>query len=126
MSFQIWRTPRHLFNTGSFKLHSGDESDWEIDCRALQWGDWLWAAREVATRVQFGSVEGVPTGGLAFARALEPYCTVGPLLIVDDMMTTGQSMEELRAGRSPCVGYVLFDRTGLTSDWIKALWRFVD
>lgn len=68
----------------------------------------------------FGSVEGVPTGALQLAAELEAYQTEGPLLIVDDVYTTGGSMEKHRDGRE-CIGAVVFARNPVTQDWIKPL-----
>lgn len=111
---------------GDFTLHSGSKSDWIIDCRELQKEDWEWAAHQVAKRVVFSDVYGVPEGGLKFAEACRQYRSpTGPMLIVDDVLTDGNSMEEAGHGWAiPIVGYVLFDRTGLAarSKWINALW----
>ena len=59
------------------------------------------------------------------AEAMQSYCTDGPLLIVDDVLTTGGSMEEFRAGRD-AIGAVIFMRCepgGLMPEvaaWLKA------
>lgn len=118
-----------LFNLGSFELSSGERSDWIIDCRSLTDDDWAWAARYVAQRSCFSSVEGVPTGGLAFAEALRPYCEHPslPTLLVDDVMTTGASLVKLRGGRDNVVGWVMFDRSGVGSpSWVSAIWSLCD
>lgn len=117
-----------LFKIGTYKLHSGQTSSWIIDCSALTDDDWDWAAKYVSNYIKFKSVEGVPNGGLKFAKALEPYLSkdgLGVLLIVDDVLTTGASMEAQRAGRR-AQGFVLFDRRErFTSDltWIRAIWN---
>jgi orotate phosphoribosyltransferase len=113
----------HLFDHGRFVLHSGRESDWKVDCDALADHDWAALAVIAADRLPpFGSVEGVPAGGLKLAAALEPFSTgaPGPVLIVDDVLTTGRSMEEQRAGRA-AVGFVLFAR-GEPPPWVRAMW----
>lgn len=110
-----------LFQTGDFTLHSGSKSKWKIMCEALTPEDWAGLAAIAAERLPaFGSVEGVPRGGLAFAEALKQYATTGPLLIADDVMTTGASMEQQRAGRR-AIGVVAFARTRFFPLWIHGL-----
>ena len=107
----------NLFQLGDFSLHSGAKSNWKIDCDALTDADWATLAWIIQTRVKFGAVEGVPRGGLKLAAALLNYQTSGPLLIVDDVLTTGGSMEKQRAGRE-AIGYVVFAR-GHCASWIR-------
>lgn len=122
-----------LFHLGNFVLHSGASSRVKIDCGALTSEDWQ-AAALLAHRLvgPFGSVEGIPEGGLRFASALEPFITQGPHLIVDDVLTTGASLQDARreAHRrrgSPawvepgwCRGVVLFAR-GPLPPWAQAI-----
>ncbi len=111
-----------LFEAGYFRLHSGEETTWRINCEVLSDDDVRTLAAIIASHCTFGSVEGVPTGGLRLAEALRPLATTGPLLIVDDVLTTGSSMEEHRAGRD-AIGYVIFDRSGgCRQPWVRALW----
>lgn len=113
-----------LFNLRPTTLSSGRPSSWIIDCTALTKDDWAWAAAEIARwSGEFSSVEGVPQGGLCLAEALKPYTSArGPLLIVDDVLTTGESMTAHR-GKRVAYGYVLFDRSrGARPHWIQALW----
>lgn len=101
-----------LFECGSFVLHSGFTTDWRINCDVLTDDDWNSLAKiamDILHPCTFGDVEGVPTGGIKFAEALLPYVTKGPLLIVDDVLTTGASMEEQCAGRD-ALGIVVFAR----------------
>jgi orotate phosphoribosyltransferase len=102
----------NLFQHGKFVLHSGEYSSYKIECDALTISDWFTVARLVRQRVPpFRTVEGVPRGGSPLARALREFRTVnGGLLIVDDVWTTGGSMEAHRAGREAC-GAVLFARS---------------
>lgn len=114
---------KQLFQLGDFRLHGGQTSPWKIDCDALSDEDLAtladWARRSIRP---FGSVEGVPTGGLRFAAALAPYVTAGePPLIVDDVLTTGGSMEVQRAGRH-ATGLVIFARSD-PQPWIKSIFR---
>jgi hypothetical protein len=116
----------NLLRNIDFVGHSGAQLDWKIDCAALTAADWQWAASRVAERISFYDVDGIPTGGTAFARALRPYCkTEAPtLLIVDDVLTTGNSMcgrRLLYDDLVPVIGVVLFARMSPPVSWIKAL-----
>jgi hypothetical protein len=115
--------PAHgLFELGEFTLHSGAKAKWRINCEVLSDDDLRAIAAMIAGMVgPFGSVEGVPTGGLRLAEMLRPMATRGRLLIVDDVSTTGASMEEHRAGRD-AIGAVIFDR-GVAPRWVRALFE---
>jgi hypothetical protein len=83
-------------------LHSGARSAFKIECDALTDEEITTFAGLILGLVGvFGRVVGVPRGGLRIATALDPFCiTQGigrhPPLIVDDVLTTGQSMERAR------------------------------
>ena len=114
-----------LFRRGIFTLHSGDTSTLKIDCDALTVDDWETIAVQVANRFKFRAVVGVPSGGLPFASAMRPYVDADSqdMLIVDDVLTTGASMELARArcsGRT--IGVVLFAR-GPCQEWIHPVFR---
>jgi len=117
-----------LFQLGKFKLHSGQESEYKIDCDALTDGDMeaIAAMMVKQLRLKFGKVIGVPRGGLRIAKALEKYVAEGPTLIADDVLTTGKSMVELRntlpeQEKRNAVGVVIFSRTRIGPVWIKPL-----
>lgn len=122
----------NLFQTGYFQLHSGEVSAYKIDCDSLSDSDIATIARMLKDRLPpFGSVEGVPRGGLRLADELRQYARPGverkgwygatPLLIVDDVFTTGMSMEEHRGWRL-AKGAVIFAREQ-TPEWITPLFR---
>ena len=114
-----------LFKLGDFKSHSGNILSWKIECDALTEDDWQCLAVIIAKVVgPFGSVEGVPQGGLPLATALQRHVTHGELLIVDDVLTTGISMEDQRYGRT-AKGAVIFAR-GPCPVWVKPIFKMVD
>lgn len=110
----------NLFEKKTFKMHSGEVGQWKIECDALTDTEIDTLAYMIASKLIFKRVIGVPTGGLRIAKVLEKYTTdEGWCLIVDDVLTTGNSMEE---AKSQCVeeyivGVVLFAR-GKCPDWI--------
>ena len=113
-----------LFNSGDFRLHSGDHSNFLIDCSALTIKDWRALAALVASHIKFRKVVGIPQGGLALAYALERYQSdEGPTLIVDDVLTTGASMEATREKvGEPVIGIVVFAR-GKCPGWVRPIFR---
>ncbi len=113
----------NLFQIGDFTLASGQKSKWKIECDALTDKDWE-ALALIASQIllPFGKVEGVPTGGVKFAKALEKYVTKGKLLIAEDVITTGSSMEKFREGRD-AKGIAVFSRENVP-DWVSVLFRF--
>ena len=111
-----------LLQFGSFKSHSGLTLPFKIECDAFTPDDWATLAQIANQRLYWGEVEGVPEGGLAFAEALRRYSQPdGRLMIVDDVFTTGQSMEEHRAGRD-AFGLVVFARN-LVPLWIEPMFE---
>lgn len=106
-------TGTNLFKTGKFKLASGLNTTWKIDCDALTDLDWASLAHIAMTNygLRFGAVEGVPRGGIKLAQAMWPYREPGSdrLLICDDVWTTGESWNAHRAGRD-AIGLVVFQR----------------
>jgi orotate phosphoribosyltransferase len=120
----------NLFQSGFYTLHSGRISTFKIDCDALTDDDINTIALLLAQRLPaFKTVEGVPSGGLRLAEAMSKYATqktffgVPKLLIVDDVFTTGSSMEKHRGGRE-ATGAVIFAR-GETPNWITPLFSMM-
>lgn len=116
-------TRSNLFQLGAFILNSGASSRWKIECDSLTDDDWDCLSEMVRQVVgPFSVVEGVPRGGLKLADKLNRHVSrYGPLLIVDDVLTTGNSLERQRAGRD-AVGVVVFSR-GRRPLWVRALFQ---
>jgi hypothetical protein len=127
----VLRTPvtGGLFQRGDFQLHSGEHSNFKIDCDALTDTDIETAAFLLSKRLPaFGKVQGIPQGGLRLAAAMRLYATAGPLLLVDDVWTTGRSLNlacgGAREGGRHTLGAVLFARKPPDS-WVKALFTML-
>jgi hypothetical protein len=119
-----WRMT-NLFQLATVRLHSGEESCFKIDCDALTDQDLDCVAALLAMRLPpFGKVEGVPRGGLRLAEKMWRYAGTGPLLIVDDVVTTGASMEAHR-GRRGAIGAAIFSRGGFPL-WVTPLFRMAE
>lgn len=116
----------NLFQKGGFTLNSGQTSELKIECDALTTDDWKTLAHIVSGRMSFRTAIGVPRGGLPFATELIPYCVDDPKLptiLVDDVLTTGHSMEKLRKEISgPVIGVVVFAR-GPYPRWITPIFQ---
>lgn len=123
-----------LFVKQDFIMHSGGLAHYKVECDALTPGDietlaWLIAQKTKLMTGQEGSgigqVVGVPQGGLKLAEALQKYREPRGTLkvIVDDVLTTGRSMEvekERTGWGDEAIGVVIFAR-GRCPDWIKPI-----
>ncbi len=111
-----------VFQRGDFLLAGGSRSSWKIECDALTSEDWATLAMmAVEQGLTFSGALGVPRGGLLFAEALRPYVSDGPVLIVDDVLTTGGSILRLMAEHPGSIGLVAFARGPLPGG-VQALW----
>lgn len=116
-----------LFHAESFVAHSGGVLGWKIRCEYLNNLDITCFAQLIARRVKFRNVYGVPRGGRVLADALGEYTNhwAPKILIVDDVLTTGGSMEEYREhllnegveDKENIQGVVLFAR-GPCPSWV--------
>lgn len=118
-----------LFNYGRVKLSSGKMSDFKIDCDALSDEDLDGLAQKMVASwnyIKFKRVVPIPTGGIRFAEALKRYLDVHesydePILIVDDVWTTGKSMnkaaEKYKKKGFQVEGTVIFARSA-PDTWI--------
>ena len=114
-----------LFVKKDWMMHSGHPACYKVECDALTDEDLDTLAFIVSLKGLFRSVIGVPTGGIRFATALEKYkSNSGVRLIVDDVLTTGQSMEQMKItlGWTDAVGVVIFSR-GACPDWIRPIFQ---
>lgn len=117
-----------LFKLGKIILNSEKESDFKIECDALTDEDIECLAAIIAKKFSFRSVNGVPTGGDRLANALRPYITFDgydlPDLLVDDVLTTGESIKKFRDiyKITNCLGIVIFAR-GECPRWVHPLFQ---
>ena len=132
----------NLFQMGNFTLHSGKESRWKIDCDALTDADYETLAWIVAKerKIKFGLVTHVGAkvnygGKLAnsykFKCGLRQYETRAlqdSILIVDDVLTTGYSINEEKRlckhiyGNCKIKGVVIFAR-GKCPSWVRPIFQ---
>jgi hypoxanthine phosphoribosyltransferase len=122
-----------LFERNDFTSHGGLNLSWKINCDALTDDDIETLAFVISKHVKFSSVIGIPNGGLRLATALEKYATDNSgqgishytrmTLIVDDVLTTGTSMEQARKKiLGPTRGIVIFAR-GDCPVWVTPIFR---
>lgn len=120
----------NLFQKVDIILNSGKPSDFKIECDALTDEDIETFAYLISKKYTFRKVVGVPRGGVRIENALQKYTTNNnehPILIVDDVLTTGGSMKRHRdmyddMGYVGIQGVVLFAR-GECPDWIDSVFK---
>lgn len=119
----------NLFQLGDFTLHSGGKSNFKIDCDCLSDTEIEVVASLLAERLPpFRSVTGIPQGGLRLATAMQKHCYPSDWfvdLLVDDVWTTGGSMEKARldmGGLHPVRGAVIFARRPVAA-WVTPLFQ---
>lgn len=128
------RRMTNLFNhiPKGIKLSSGKESNFKIDCDALTDEDVECIAWLIKEKVgKFHCAWGVRSGGIRLKYALRKYECKNTdenqiILIVDDVLTTGTSMERTKmqymTGWDDVKGVVIFAR-GKCPDWITPLFQ---
>ena len=123
----------NLFVEETFVGHSGGTLHWKIEMDTLTDVEWKCIAKmimEYETR-PFHAPIGIPRGALTLSSYLNEYSTQNPedpYLIVDDVLTTGGSMnyfvEQYFRNREPneYFGWVVFARKK-PATWIKTLFQ---
>ena len=119
-----------LFQKIDFVSHSGIDLTWKIEMDALGKKEWKCLAHMIMEYEgrPFCEAIGIPSGGVYLGALLNEHSTKNyeehPYLIVDDVLTTGRSMEEYaKKYDNNVIGWVIFSRTHLHSDWITPLFQ---
>ena len=124
----------HLFKSGDFKSHSGLDLSWKIECDALSDSEWFTIKKMIMEHTPpFRKAVGVPEGGIKLGSLLNEHATGNeedPVCIVDDVLTTGESMEYFlsqyqrnrRLMPFMAIGWVVFAR-GPCPHWVRALFQ---
>jgi len=121
-----------LFKSINFKSHSGIDLDWKIEMEVLSDSEWVTISKMIMERTSpFREAVGIPRGGVKLSNLLNEYATDDekhPLCIVDDVLTTGESMEDFltqyQRNRRPftVMGWVVFARDRCPP-WVAALFQ---
>ena len=124
----------HLFKSGDFKSHSGLDLSWKIECDALSDSEWFTIKKMIMEHTPpFRKAVGIPEGGVKLGSLLNEHATGNeedPVCIVDDVLTTGESMEyflsQYKRNRRlmpyMAIGWVVFAR-GQCPHWVSALFQ---
>ena len=119
-----------LFVDEEFTSHAGLQLGWKIEMDALYVSDWRCLAKmilEYETR-PFRKAVGIPRGGKRLGDILNESATGNPddpVLIVDDVYTTGTSFKEFIAENylvTPVICWVVFARNPIKGN-INALFQ---
>lgn len=119
-----------LFDDEEFISHAGLKLGWKIEMDALYTDDWRCLAKmimEYETR-PFREAVGIPRGGVRLGQMLNEYATGNPddpVLIVDDVYTTGTSFKEFISENylvTPVICWVVFARNPIQGN-INALFQ---
>ena len=120
-----------LFQKVNFKSHAGLDLTWKIEMDALSRDEWECIAEMIIElSVPFKEAVGIPRGGTILGNLLNQHGTgkrEHPICIVDDVLTTGGSMNEFKRKlqwRNPTdyIGWVVFARSQ-PPDWVTALFQ---
>ena len=122
-----------LFQKIDFTSHAGLDLPWKVEMDALSHREWECIShmiRELSP--PFREAIGIPRGGNVLGKLLNRHGTgkeEDPICIVDDVLTTGMSMDTYREEmdierwqKSCALGWVVFARVR-PPKWIKALFQ---
>ena len=122
----------HLFQSIDFKSHSGLDLSWKIEMDALSDPEWFTIKKMIMELTPpFKEAVGIPQGGIKLGNLLNEHGTgkeEDPICIVDDVLTTGESMEyfltQYQRNRRPftAIGWVVFAR-GQCPGWVTSLFQ---
>ena len=92
-----------LFQKIDFTSHSGLDLSWKIEMDALSRDEWECIAHMISEQsVPFREAIGIPRGGTILGTLMNQHGTgkrEDPICIVDDVLTTGGSMNEFKRKR---------------------------
>jgi hypothetical protein len=122
-----------LFKEVDFISHAGVPLSWKLECEALSIAEWSCLAKMILEyeKRPFSIAMGIPRGGVLLANALDRYGTnkaKDPILVVDDVYTTGTSFREYCEDLFPdrdVIKWCVFARKP-TTDGVKALFTMPD
>ena len=121
-----------LFKSINFKSHSGLDLTWKIEMDVLSDPEWFTISKMIMELTPpFREALGIPRGGVKLGDLLNEHATGNekdPICIVDDVLTTGKSMEDFLSQHHQrklwpvAIGWVVFARIQ-TPDWVQALFQ---
>ena len=90
-----------IFQKVDFKSHAGLDLSWKIECDGVSKKEWQCLSEMVMDyeKRPFQAAIGIPRGGVILGSYLNQYSTQNPddpYLLIDDVLTTGGSMEDFR------------------------------
>jgi len=113
-----------LFQQYNYTGHAGDSLTWKIECDALSDDEWKILANTLLTyeKRPFRVAVGIPRGAVKLGNALNVFATGEshhPVLVVDDVYTTGTSFREFKDKHYPnehIMQWVIFARKPTTNN----------
>ena len=124
----LQKSEQLLFQEIDFISHAGIPMSWKIECDAITDKEWKALAKMIMEyqKQPFRKAEGIPRGGVPLGDALNKYATGNledPVLIADDVYTTGTSFREYCEEHYPdqeVIQWCIFARK-VTENGVRAL-----